>query len=79
MTHYTCHPIVAQKLIEREVNQLKNYINRYGERKIAIFAAGNYGQMFFRSMKSNFGVEADFFIDNNPEIVRGGGGGYCLR
>jgi FkbM family methyltransferase len=64
--------MIAQKLIECEVNKLKNCIDRYSERKIAIFPAGNNGQLFFRSMKENFGVEAEFFIDNDPVLAAGG-------
>jgi len=68
---YTCHPVVIEKLIEREVSQLRNLINRYIKHKIVIFAAGNYGQIFYSSLKYNFGVEAEFFIDNNQNIARG--------
>jgi len=65
---YTCHPIVAQKLIEREVTKIKNHIDRYIGRKVAIFPAGNYGQKAFSFLKSDFGVVAECFIDNNPNI-----------
>jgi len=70
---YTCHPMVAHKLIEREVLRLREYIKKYGERKIAIFAAGNYGQLFFKSLRDNFGVKAEFFLDNNQALSEVGG------
>jgi FkbM family methyltransferase len=69
--------MVAQKLIEREVYRLRNFIDEFSGRKIAIFAAGNYGQQFFKSLKINFGIEAEFFIDNNPALHGGGGGSIC--
>jgi len=70
---YTCHPMVAQKMVEREVCRLKNYIDKNSGRKIAIFAAGNYGQRINSILKANFDIDADFFIDNNPKFIGGGG------
>ena len=69
---YTCHPMVAIKLIEREVCHLKKHIDKYSGRKIAIFAAGNYGERFYHILKTDFGIDAEFFIDNNPKFTNGG-------
>jgi FkbM family methyltransferase len=55
-------------LIEREVMWLRKYITQYGNRKFAVFAAGLYGRRFFNWLANDYGIEAEFFIDNNPKL-----------
>lgn len=60
---------IMTTLIEREVMWQKKRNESLCNRKIAIFPAGNYAQKSYNRLKNEYGIEADFFIDNNPELV----------
>ena len=55
-------------LIEREVMWLRKYIALYNDRKYTVFAAGPYGRRFFNWLANDYGIVAEFFIDNNSEL-----------
>jgi hypothetical protein len=49
---------VGQRLRERE-GKRKKYV---------IFPAGPTAQRFFYTLKDEYNIEAEFFVDNNPEL-----------
>ena len=71
MNQYSIHPMVSLKLIEREVCINKEKIKKYEKRKIAIFAAGDYAQRFYKLLKNDLGIEVEYFIDNNEKYLDG--------
>ena len=68
-----CTPLsptqMLSTMIEREVTWLGKYIDSFRGRKFAIFAAGLYAKKFYKWLLNEYGIEAAFFIDNNPDLV----------
>jgi len=65
LSHYTCHPIVIKKILEREILLMNKHFYSFKNRKIAIFTAGIYAQRFYNRLKTKYNVDAEFFIDND--------------
>jgi FkbM family methyltransferase len=57
-----------QTLCDRESYWLRQRAEVLKERKIVIFPAGPTAQTFFYTLLNDYGIEAEFFIDNAPSL-----------
>jgi FkbM family methyltransferase len=57
-----------KELVKRECYWLKQKIASFRGGKYVLFPAGPTAQHFFYTLKDEFGIEAEFFIDNNPAM-----------
>ena len=57
-----------RELVKRECYWLKQKIASFQGKKYILFPAGPTAQRFYYTLKSDFGIEAEFFVDNNPSL-----------
>ena len=55
-------------LVDRESYWLRQKVILFNKKKIVIFPAGPTAQAFYHTLLNDYGIEAEFFIDNNPDI-----------
>ncbi|GHT01615.1 hypothetical protein AGMMS50276_30000 [Synergistales bacterium] len=55
-------------LVERESFWLRRQASLLCKRRVAIFSAGATAQSFYNTLLADWGIEAEFFIDNNPDL-----------
>jgi FkbM family methyltransferase len=55
-------------LCERESYWLRQKAESFKRKKIVIFPAGPTAQAFYDTLINDYGIEAEFFIDNNPKL-----------
>jgi len=58
---------VLEAMCERESYWLRRKVETFKEKKFAIFPAGPTAQGFYLTLLNDYDIEADFFIDNNPQ------------
>jgi len=56
-------------LVERESYWLRQRIESLKGRRVAVFPAGLTAQAFYHTLLNDYGIEADYFIDNNPDLT----------
>jgi len=56
-------------LVERESCWLREKAESFNRKKFIIFPAGLTAQRFYYTLLNDFGIEADFFVDNNPAFA----------
>jgi FkbM family methyltransferase len=56
---------MLEVLLERETHWVREKINRWKKRKIVVFASGATGAAAYDTLVNQFGVEPEFFIDND--------------
>jgi len=57
---------ILQTLCDRESYWLRQRVEVLKERKIVIFPADPTAQSFYYTLLNDYGIEAEFFIDNDP-------------
>ena len=55
-------------LCERESYWLLQRVKKFTGKKFVIFPAGPTAQAFYYTLLNDYGIEAEYFIDNNPEL-----------
>ena len=56
------------KLVERECYWLHQRVDEFKGKKYVLFPAGPTGQAFYYTLLNEYGIEAEFFIDNNAKF-----------
>ena len=59
-------------LVERECYWLSKRVDMFREKKFVLFPAGLTSQAFYHTLVNDYGIEAEFFIDNNPQTLQYG-------
>jgi hypothetical protein len=59
---------VIKELVKRECYWLRQKIASFQGKKYVLFPAGPTTQRFFYTLKEDNGIEAEFFVDNNPAL-----------
>jgi len=60
--------VAMQALVDRECYYLQQKVELIKEGKVAIFPAGPTAQAFFYTLRNQYKIETDLFIDNNPTL-----------
>jgi hypothetical protein len=55
-------------LIAQESHRLSQKIESLKGKKFVIFPAAPAARRFFYTLKKEYGIEAEFFVDNNPAL-----------
>jgi FkbM family methyltransferase len=56
-----------ETLCEREIDLARLKIESSKQKKVVLFPAGNSAQQFFHVLLNDYGIEAEYFIDNNAD------------
>jgi hypothetical protein len=59
-----------ETLVKKEFLALREKANLIRKHKVSIFTAGPAAQAFYKDLLDNWGVEAKFFIDNDPVLEK---------
>ena len=59
---------LLKTLVERESFWLRQKADSFLDKKFVIFPAGQTARAFYHTLKENYEIEAEFFIDNNPAL-----------
>jgi FkbM family methyltransferase len=60
---------ILKQLCTNTSKQIIEKATDFKNRKLVIFCAGPSGQQFYKTMLDDYGIEAEFFIDNNSRIA----------
>jgi len=61
---------ILQTFCERESYWIRQRIESLKDRKVALFPAALTSQRFYHSLRNDYGIEVEYFIDNNPEMCK---------
>ena len=56
------------ELVKRECYWIKQKVGQLQGKRYVIFPAGPTARIIFNTLKNEYSIEADFFVDNNPQL-----------
>jgi hypothetical protein len=59
---------ILSMILKHESYWLKDKIASLKGKKVVLFPAGAAAQQYYYTLKNEFGIEIEFFIDNNPDL-----------